>query len=56
VAAVAKPLGVDPVALKAACDDPGIKDKLRLAVEATMARGVFGSPYIIVDSPAGKPA
>jgi 2-hydroxychromene-2-carboxylate isomerase len=55
VAAAAKPLGVDPVALKAACDDPGIKE-LRLAVEAAMARGVFGSPYIIVDGPAGKPA
>ncbi len=49
VAAIGKPLGIDPAALKAACDDPGIKDKLRLAVEAAMARGVFGSPYIIVD-------
>jgi 2-hydroxychromene-2-carboxylate isomerase len=49
VAAIAKPLAIDPAALKAACDDPGIKDKLRLAVEAAMARGVFGSPYIIVD-------
>ncbi|MGH6928124.1 MAG: 2-hydroxychromene-2-carboxylate isomerase [Dongiaceae bacterium] len=49
MAAIAKPLGIDPAALKAACDDPGIKDKLRLAVEAAMARGVFGSPYIIVD-------
>jgi 2-hydroxychromene-2-carboxylate isomerase len=49
VAAVAKPLGIDPAALKAACDDPGIKDKLRLAVEAAISRGVFGSPYIIVD-------
>jgi len=49
VAAVAQPLGIDPAALKAACDDPGIKDKLRLAVEAAMAKGVFGSPFIIVD-------
>jgi 2-hydroxychromene-2-carboxylate isomerase len=49
VATIAKPLGIDPAALKSACDDPGIKDKLRLAVEAALARGVFGSPYVIVD-------
>jgi 2-hydroxychromene-2-carboxylate isomerase len=49
VAAIAKPLGIDPAALKAACDDSGIKDKLRLAVDAAMTRGVFGSPFIIVD-------
>jgi 2-hydroxychromene-2-carboxylate isomerase len=49
VAAIAKPLGIDPAALKAACDDPGIKDKLRLAVDAAISRGVFGSPFIIVD-------
>jgi hypothetical protein len=33
-------------ALNAAYDDPAIKDKLRLAVEAAMARGGFGSPYM----------
>ena len=49
VTAIAKPLGIDAAALTAACDDPGIKDKLRLAVEAALARGVFGSPYVIVD-------
>jgi 2-hydroxychromene-2-carboxylate isomerase len=49
VAAIAKPLGIDPAALKAACDDPGIKDKLRLAVDAAISRGVFGSPFIIAD-------
>ena len=49
VAAIAQPLGTDPAALKAACDDPGIKDKLRLAVDAAISRGVFGSPFVIVD-------
>jgi hypothetical protein len=43
------PLRIDPAALTAACDDPGIKDKLCLAVDAAISRGVFGSPFIIVD-------
>ncbi|MCC6533571.1 MAG: 2-hydroxychromene-2-carboxylate isomerase [Burkholderiales bacterium] len=30
----------------------GIKDKLRAEMEAAIARGVFGSPYVIVDGEA----
>jgi 2-hydroxychromene-2-carboxylate isomerase len=29
--------------------DAAIKDRLRQEVEAAMARGVFGSPYVIAD-------
>lgn len=49
VAALAAPLGIDPDALRAACDDPAVKDRLRAATEDAMARGVFGSPFFIVD-------
>jgi 2-hydroxychromene-2-carboxylate isomerase len=43
-------LGIDGEALRAALNDPAIKDKLKTEVEAALARGVFGSPYVIVDS------
>ena len=49
VAAVAEELGHDPDAVLAAVQEPGIKDLLRREVEAAIAKGVFGSPYIIVD-------
>jgi 2-hydroxychromene-2-carboxylate isomerase len=32
----------------AALDDPAVKDRLRREVDAAIARGVFGSPYIVV--------
>jgi 2-hydroxychromene-2-carboxylate isomerase len=49
VAAVAKNLGHDPDEVLAALQEPRIKDLLRQEVEAAVAKGVFGSPYIIVD-------
>ncbi len=49
VAAVAEKLGHDPDAVLAAVQEPRIKDLLRREVEAAVAKGVFGSPYIIVD-------
>ena len=49
VAAVAKNLGHDPEEVLAALQEPRIKDLLRREVEAAIAKGVFGSPYIIVD-------
>ena len=49
VAAVAKNLGHDPDEVLAALQEPRIKDLLRREVEAAIAKGVFGSPYIIVD-------
>jgi 2-hydroxychromene-2-carboxylate isomerase len=48
VAAAAK-CGVDAAAARAAIDDPAIKDALREANDEAIARGVFGSPFIIVD-------
>ncbi len=49
VAAVAEELGHDPDEVLAAVQAPRIKDLLRREVEAAVAKGVFGSPYIIVD-------
>ena len=48
-AAVAAKAGVDPAAARAAIDDPEVKEALKREVAAAMARGVFGSPFVIVD-------
>jgi 2-hydroxychromene-2-carboxylate isomerase len=34
---------------RAGLDDPSVKDRLRAEVDAAMARGVFGSPFFLVD-------
>ena len=47
--AVAAKEGVDANAARAAIADPAVKDELKREVEQAMARGVFGSPYVIVD-------
>ena len=46
---VATTLGLNRDALLAALADETVKDKLKLEVETAIARGVFGSPYFIVD-------
>jgi len=46
---VAARLGVDPAEIGQALNDPAVKEKLRVEVDAAIARGVFGSPYIIAD-------
>lgn len=46
---VAAKTGVDRDKLARAIEDPAIKDTLRREVEAAIGRGVFGSPYFIVD-------
>ena len=48
-AAVAGEAGFDAAAARAAVDDPAIKDALKREVEAALAAGVFGSPFIVVD-------
>jgi 2-hydroxychromene-2-carboxylate isomerase len=48
-AAVAGEQGFDTAAARAAIDDPAVKDALKREVEAAMAAGVFGSPFIVVD-------
>jgi 2-hydroxychromene-2-carboxylate isomerase len=47
--AVAAKEGVDAAAARAAIDDPAIKDALKHEVEQAIGRGVFGSPFIIID-------
>jgi 2-hydroxychromene-2-carboxylate isomerase len=49
VAAIAADLGHDEARVLAALQDQRIKDLLRREVDAAIAKGVFGSPYIIVD-------
>ncbi len=45
---VAATTGLDREAARAAIDDPAWKDALRREVEAAMAKGVFGSPFVFV--------
>ncbi|MBI4182531.1 MAG: 2-hydroxychromene-2-carboxylate isomerase [Proteobacteria bacterium] len=49
VARLAGGLGIDPAALLAAVQDPAVKARFRDETERSMALGVFGSPYVIVD-------
>ena len=49
VIAVASGLGVDADTLRAALNDPAVKERLKNEVNAAIERGVFGSPYIIID-------
>ncbi len=51
-AAVAAGLGVDAEKFEAAINDPSIKERLRWESEDSLKRGVFGSPFIIVDGEA----
>jgi 2-hydroxychromene-2-carboxylate isomerase len=46
---VAASCGLDAAEARAAIEDPSIKDALKRANEQAIAKGVFGSPYIIVD-------
>jgi 2-hydroxychromene-2-carboxylate isomerase len=49
VAQIAAGLDADPAALAEGMNSAAIKDQLRAGVEQAMARGVFGSPFMIVD-------
>jgi 2-hydroxychromene-2-carboxylate isomerase len=46
---VAASIGLDPDAAAAAAQDPAVKARLKAEVDAGIARGVFGSPFIFVD-------
>lgn len=52
VVGVAAQHGVDSAALTVALADPAVKEKLKAEVDASLAAGVFGSPYIVVDGEA----
>ena len=47
--AVAATCGVEAAAARAAIEDPAIKDALKRANDEAIAKGVFGSPFIVVD-------
>jgi len=49
VAEVAADLGHDPDEVIAAVQNPRIKDLLKREVDVAIRKGVFGSPYIIID-------
>jgi 2-hydroxychromene-2-carboxylate isomerase len=49
VADVARSYGHDPAEVLAGMNDQKVKDKLRSEVDAGIAKGVFGSPFIFVD-------
>lgn len=42
-------LGIDSDALEQGMQHPSIKEQLKAEIEQAMARGVFGSPYVIVE-------
>jgi 2-hydroxychromene-2-carboxylate isomerase len=46
---VAQAQGLDADDIVEAMSDPAVKDQLKHEVGAAEARGVFGSPYVIVD-------
>jgi 2-hydroxychromene-2-carboxylate isomerase len=46
---VAAKLGVDKAELAQALNDAAVKERLRIEVDAAIERGVFGSPYVVVD-------
>jgi 2-hydroxychromene-2-carboxylate isomerase len=49
VAAAAATVGIDDAALMGALDDPRWKDRLRAETDQALAKGVFGSPFFMVD-------
>lgn len=49
VIAIAAELGVDRQQLSAALATPEVKERLQQATEAAIARGVFGSPFVVID-------
>jgi 2-hydroxychromene-2-carboxylate isomerase len=49
IAALAGEIGLDGAALLAAIETPEVKNRARSENDAAIARGVFGSPYFIVD-------
>ena len=48
-AEVLAPLGFEPAKVVTALGDSGIKERLKQQTTAAIDRGVFGSPYIVVD-------
>lgn len=49
VVEIASGIGISSDEVRKAIDDPVEKERLRAAVDAAIAQGVFGSPYIVID-------
>jgi 2-hydroxychromene-2-carboxylate isomerase len=49
VVRVAASAGCNLEEARAALNDPAVKDKTRAEVEAAIAKGAFGSPYVVAD-------
>jgi len=49
VASVVAEIGIDSAALLAGIETQAVKDRTRVESDAAIARGVFGSPYIVID-------
>lgn len=49
VASVASGLGLDAATLTEAANSEPVKERMRNEMDAAMARGVFGSPFTIID-------
>jgi len=50
--AVCAGLGLKPEEVRAALNDPGVKEQVKTEVDKAIARGAFGSPFIVVDEEA----
>jgi 2-hydroxychromene-2-carboxylate isomerase len=46
---VAKSLGIDGAQLATALEDPALKERTKKEVDAAIARGIFGSPFLVID-------
>ncbi|NUA32077.1 2-hydroxychromene-2-carboxylate isomerase [Cupriavidus basilensis] len=46
---LAEPLGIDAHAMDAGASGFQIKDQLKAEIDVAMAKGVFGSPFVIID-------
>jgi 2-hydroxychromene-2-carboxylate isomerase len=49
VADVGQEIGIDPAALAAGIGTPAVKERLKTETDTAIARGIFGSPFIMID-------
>lgn len=49
VVAIAGDLGLEAAAIAAGINDPAIKDRLKAETDNAIERGIFGSPFFVVD-------
>ncbi|HVO02709.1 MAG TPA: 2-hydroxychromene-2-carboxylate isomerase [Candidatus Cybelea sp.] len=49
VVAIAWEMGIDGAELEAGIGNPVVKERLRKETDAAITRGIFGSPFVIVD-------